>query len=336
MSRRGVEEKPLWSSVPEGVRERVGEIAGARVTRGERVWGGYGPTPTFRLRLADGSRLFVKATSPDSDDFPVRALEREERNYRELAPFIAAWSPTFHGAFRLEGWHVLVLDDVGPKSIPPWTPTTAKRAAHGLAGFHASTRGQELPAWLARPWGYLGSLDWDRVEARTEGFAHVGRLAGAEEDSAVDWLRRARDILNERLKQWERWAKRGVLLHDDVRSDNLRLRGTRLILFDWPHARVGPPEFDLAQFAQSVAVDGGPRPDDVTCWYVERGEVDAEALDGSIAWWAAFFADSAWRPDVPGLPRLRSFQRQQLRVLLGWASRRLRLPTPNWAEKLAP
>lgn len=336
MSCRGVEAKPPWSSVPKAVRERVGAIAGATVSRGERVWGGYSPTPTFRLRLANGSRLFVKATSPDSDAFPVRALEREERNYRELAPLIADWSPRFHGAFHLEDWHVLLLDDVGPKSVPPWTPAKAKLAAHGLAAFHASTRGRELPIWLARPWSYLAGLDWDRVEERTEDFTRVAELAGPEAAEAVDWLREARDVLNERLGRWERWAEVGVLLHDDVRSDNLRLRGRQLILFDWPHARIGPSEFDLTQFAQSVAVDGGPRPDDVTRWYAERGEVDAEALDGSIAWWAAFFADSAWRPDVPGLPRLRPFQRQQLRVLLGWAARRMQLPTPDWVENLAP
>jgi aminoglycoside phosphotransferase (APT) family kinase protein len=126
-----------------------------------------------------------------------------------------------------------------------------------------------------------------------------------------------------------------ALLHGDTRSDNLRFTGGRLALFDWPSAEVGRPEFDLVAFAQSVTVEGGPAPEQVVAWYGERGPVDPAALDAALAWLAAFFADLAWRPDIPGLPRLRRFQRQQLAVVLPWLARRLRLPEPAWAAELA-
>ena len=54
----------------------------------------------------------------------------------------------------------------------------------------------------------------------------------------------------------------------------------------------------------------------------------------AVAWIAGFFADLAWRPPIPGLPRLRAFQRQQLGVMLAWASRRLHLSEPDWVSEL--
>jgi hypothetical protein len=47
---------------------------------------------------------------------------------------------------------------------------------------------------------------------------------------------------------------------------------------------------------------------------------------------AGFFAHHAWREPIPGLPRLRGFQRAQLKVSVAWAARRLDLPSPTWLD----
>jgi hypothetical protein len=65
-------------------------------------------------------------------------------------------------------------------------------------------------------------------------------------------------------------------------------------------------------------------------WYGERYGVDPSALDASIAAVAGYFARHAWAAEIPGLPRVRSFQRQQLAVSLAWAARRLGIPEPGW------
>lgn len=327
MSRRGVEEKPPWSSVPRGVRAKVEEIVGARVARGERVYGGYGPTPTFRLRLADGSGVFFKATSPASNEFSHRALDREERNYRELAPILAEWAPAFRGAFQRDGWHVLLLGDVGPKSVPPWTPARARIAARELARFHRSTLDQELPDWLVRPGRFLGRFDWPWIGEETDDFQILAALSAERSTEAREWFRQAAPVLQDAIDRWRAAPERLALLHGDVRSDNLRLAGSRLILLDWPHAVVGAPEYDLVEFAQSVAVEEGPAPEAIVAAYAEVSAVDEIALNGAISWWASFFADTFWRPEIPGLPRLRLFQRQQLEVLLDWAARAFALPS---------
>jgi hypothetical protein len=60
--------------------------------------------------------------------------------------------------------------------------------------------------------------------------------------------------------------------------------------------------------------------------------VDAATVDGALAWCLTYFADRAWRPDIPGLPRVRRFQRQQLGTLVLWAARQWALPQPAWVD----
>src|SRR5579863_7887922 len=94
MARSGIEVKPTWRSLPVALRQRVEQTFGVPVARAARVWGGYTPTPTFRLTLADGKKVFFKGTNQASTDISLAALVREERVYRELASVIAPYAPT--------------------------------------------------------------------------------------------------------------------------------------------------------------------------------------------------------------------------------------------------
>ncbi|HEY7983533.1 MAG TPA: hypothetical protein VID73_05155 [Ktedonobacterales bacterium] len=335
MARAGMEAKLAWRGVPLAVRRETGRLLGAPVARGARVWGGYGPAPTFRLRLADGRRAFFKGVHGASSDFARDALAAEERVYRELGTVIAPWSPRYFGALRVADWRALLLEDVGPPSAPPWTPSLTRRVAHAYADFHAATLGAALPDWLEPPARPFGEATWERVAARTDGLRAVAALASARADEAHAWLVAARPALAQAGDQATALDGPLALLHLDTRSDNLRWTGGRLALFDWPWAGVGRPEFDVVPFAQSVTVDGGAAPEQVVAWYAERLPLRAAALDAAVAWLAAFFALNAWQPDVPELPRLRSFQRRQLAVVLRWAARRLDLPDPVWVAALA-
>ena len=95
--RTGVEAKPPWRSIPRALRDAVDAALGTGVRRAVRVWGGYSPTPTFRLRLADGRRAFFKAAGPRDNSFVHAAFSREERVYRQLADVIAPWVPGLYG-----------------------------------------------------------------------------------------------------------------------------------------------------------------------------------------------------------------------------------------------
>jgi Phosphotransferase enzyme family len=240
MSRTGVEAKPPWSSVPRSVRRAAAEALGAEVRRALRVWGGYTPTPTYRLRLADGRGAFLKAVDPSSNDFARAAHAREERAYRELGDLIAPWAPAFYGAFQRAGWHVLLLEDLGPKSAPPWTPALARRVARAYGDFHRATLGLPLPTWLPRPEQQApsGGRLWEWAAA-VGGLQPVADLASSQAEAALHWLDAAVPTLARASRGLIDVGPPHALLHRDTRSDNLRWVQGHLRLVDWPHVGVG-------------------------------------------------------------------------------------------------
>jgi hypothetical protein len=62
--------------------------------------------------------------------------------------------------------------------------------------------------------------------------------------------------------------------------------------------------------------------------------LEENLLAASVVGISGFFADRGSSPDLPGLPRLRSFQRNQLKSSLRWAARLLSLPEPTWLAAL--
>lgn len=335
MARRGVEPKPEWAVIPGAVRQAVAEMLGAQVRRAVREWGGYTPSPTYRLRLADGRRAFLKAVGPPPYDFALRPLLGELDAYHELPALVGDWMPAFYGATEVDGWHVLLLEDLGPKSAPPWNAALLRAVCRSYADFHLATLGADLPEWLPGPGDQImgaGRL-WRAAESR-EWRQAVAGLAGVHKAEALRWLEAAVPRLAEASLSVATLGPPHALLHRDTRSDNLRWVDGRLRLLDWPWAGRGVAEYDLAAFAETVAVEGGAEPEQVLAWYAERASVRPQAVDGALASLAGFFADQAWRPEIPGMPRLRPFQRRQLAVTLAWAAQRLRLPAPRWAAAL--
>ena len=91
----------------------------------------------------------------------------------------------------------------------------------------------------------------------------------------------------------------------------------------------------MAAYAQGVTAEGGPEPERVLAWYEEVLSLRADAIDASLAGITGYFADRSWKPEIPGLPRVRSFQRRQLKSSLAWAPRRFDLPEPRWLAAVA-
>jgi hypothetical protein len=331
------EDKPTWSAVPRPVRDETERLLGAEVRRATRRFGGYGPSATFHLSLADGRSAFFKGVYPLPEGSGVRwALDEEERVYLELREHIAPWAPDYYGSLRVAGWHAMLIESVVGERIPPWTHTAARRATRSYARFHAGTVGKALPDWLSR----ADHLEFTGIwRAITGDEATVGRLAALCRSpglrrAADKWVRANAPALTA-AEEPLREAKRLCLLHFDTRSDNIRLDGHLLRMFDWPWAAVGPPEFDFGAFAQSIASEGGPDPDTLTGWYADVLPIDARVLTASVVGLSGYFADRGSQPHVAELPRLRSVQRRQLKASLPWAARRLGLEPPTWLESVA-
>lgn len=125
------------------------------------------------------------------------------------------------------------------------------------ATFHAATLGRELPDWVDRGdnWREVGVAYWREAV----GLWATAALAKPRDDEALHWLEQAA----QRFAALEARSDthRQVLLHRDIRSDNLRWRQSHLYLLDWPAVMPGNPEEDLAAFAQSITLEGGPPPE---------------------------------------------------------------------------
>ena len=328
------EEKPRWSEVPVAVRREAERRLGSRVARATRAFGGYAASATFRLFLANGKRAFFKAGYPPPPGsaaiFPIMA---EEKRYRALNPIVGRSMPRLFDSFELERWHVLLMEDVGSPSVPPWTPSKTRTAARSYARFHRATLGARLPPWLSRAQHGNFASYWRRLE-KERLLDATATLAGRDRDAAREWLDVALPILIAHERDLSRARRPFALLHFDTRSDNVRLVGERLVMFDWPFACVGPAEFDFAAFAQAITAEGGPPPERVLESYEEVLPLRARELDASLAGIAGYFAHRAPQPPLPGLPRLRSIQRRQLKATLAWAARRFDLPAPLWLARV--
>ena len=319
--------------MPRAVKDELAVLLGSPVARADRSYGGYAPSATFRVRLRSGRRLFLKGTYPLAPGSQVVwGLAAEERVYRECERFMRPWAPRYIGSVRAAGWHVVALEDVGPDTMPPWTRAKTEASARSYAQFHRASHGQRLPRWLPRTAHHQFAGHWDALAS--SGLDGTAGLAGRRAGEAEEWLAVALPVLRERSSRLRHLRPPFVFMHFDTRSDNVRLQGRRLRIFDWNFAAVGPHEFELAAFAQAVTMEGGPPPEDVAAAYARVLPVRDDALDASIAGIAGYFADRARRPAQTVLPRVRRVQRRQLRATLAWAARRFGLPEPHWLDAL--
>ena len=117
-----------------------------------------------------------------------------------------------------------------------------------------------------------------------------------------------------------------ALLHFDTCSDIPRLQGTSLRIFDWPFASVGTAEFDAAAFSNRSrprVVRALTRPWAGTS---RLCHCDAMYSSGRSLALRVTLRIELREQAPPGLPRLRSVQRRQLKASLGWAARVLEVP----------
>jgi aminoglycoside phosphotransferase (APT) family kinase protein len=281
------------------------------VTRTEHVLGataeswspvasrGYALGDRWVVRLRDGRTVFAKRAI---DEPTADGLHAEHGVYAALS---ASFMPS------LLGWEdgelpLLLLEDLsGEIWPPPWTPASIEAVLQTLAEVAATPAPPGLRMLASHP-----PATWDAVAQEPETFLGLGLCAEA-------WLA---DSLPALLEASRPAILAGdALLHFDVRSDNLCIRGDRAVLVDWNLACVGDPAFDVAFWLPSLTLEDGPQPD----------ELASDEVNAFAATVAGFFAARAGQPPPPGAPTVRAFQLAQLEVALPWAARTLALPTPG-------
>lgn len=281
---------------------------GARVVEATTQPHGFSPGVASRLVLADGRRVFVKAVSESANpDTP--GIHRQEARILAALPETAP-APRLLWTYDEGGWVALGLEDIeGRHPHEPWTENDLALVVTALAEMaRALTPSPIVVPATAPEWFEQTINGWQIALARAE-----SRLE--------PWA--ARNL--ERLAELERRAPAAAagetLLHCDSRADNLLLAGRRVYVLDWPWARLGAWWIDAVAMAPSVAMQGGPRPDE----FVRRvgvGEVAREAVDAVVCSIAGYFAVRALEPPPPGIPTMRAFQAAQGRQAIAWLRER--------------
>jgi hypothetical protein len=237
----------------DSLRKRVEELLGAPIagwTRRAAPWqppdGVAGGMQRFVVELEDGRRAFVKH-APAGEQVP--RLRRELQVYGELrAPFV----PQVLGVVDDEA-PILVLEDLSDAHWPPpWREGDLDAVLAALEELHALTPPPGTPPLLELESGIRDG--WRAVEADPEPFLSLGLVDRDWLDAALPTLIEAADAAP---------LAGDDLLHLDVRSDNLCLRGGAAMLVDWNYACLGNALFDLAFFLPGVAAEGGPQPHQV-------------------------------------------------------------------------
>ena len=281
------------------IEERVSRLLGAGVVSLRQIQS-RGYTTAFHAiaEVGDGRTVFVKAGTEDVTD---RFLREEINVYRAVrAPFM----PVFHGADDRDP-PILVLEDLSECfSAPPWTES--KIAA--VLALVEQLRTKPAPPEIGSAERFRAdwTVRWERVAADPEPFLTLGLCSG-------EWLREALPTLLAAAKA----APLGgdVLVHTDIRSDNLAFVDGGAKLVDWNWASAGHPKLDLACWLPSLQVEGGPPPEAL----MPEGGAELAAMLSGV--WAAV----AGLPPPPTAPGVRAAQLAQLRVALPWAARELGL-----------
>ena len=303
-----------WDELPGAVRARIEDRFGA-VVRAETMTGGFSPGLAARLHLTNGEIVFAKAVSGEQNEVAPRFHRREIRIASQLpaeAPVPRLlWSWADDDA---AGWVVLVYENV--VGSPPRQPWDADEFAQVVAALNELSRDLTPspidPASIGeRTTGLpIFGNNWRRL--RDEGLVHPDPWVMKNLGALV--------ALEERVPEI---APGSTLLHMDLRGDNMLMTADGVVIVDWPHAAIGPAWLDGVAFVPSVAMEGGPEPEELVRQLAAMRDADPTELTIGIAEIAGFFTYHGLQPDVPSLPGLREFQEAQAVVARRWLAGRM-------------
>ncbi len=297
-----------WKDLPRDVRAALEERLGSRVVQATTQPMGFSPGLAARLVLEDGRRFFVKAVSeaanPDTPD-----IHRREARILAMLPAVAP-VPRLLWTYDEGAWVALCLEDVeGRHPHEPWTEgdlslviSVLKKMARDLTPSPIEVDQTAAGAFASHINGW--QLARERGETRLD-----------------SWCLRNLERLAELESQAPRASHGDTLLNFDVRADNLLISGERVYVLDWPWARRGAWWIDMLCMAPSVAMQGGPAPEEFMRRLDLRG-VPSAAIDAVACTMAGYFAVQALEPPPPGIPSVRAFQAAQGRVAVGWLRQR--------------
>lgn len=305
-----------WAALPAAVRHAVEKELGSTVVTATSQPSGFSPGVAARLRLADGRGLFLKAVGPKPNPTSPAAHRREAAVVAALPTTVPV--PRLLGVYyeRPDGWVVLWFEEIaGRHPAQPWQSAELDRVLDALIALGDRLTPSPLPTTFVDT---AGAAFRDRIC----GWAQLAAQPPAQLAERYPWAARHLTALAALEADAPSAAQGNTLLHFDLRADNILLTDEQVWIVDWPHVRMGAPWIDLACFAPSVTMQGGPHPEQLLARHPAAQHVDPAAITAVVAAIAGYFIYGSLQPDPPGLPTLRAFQAAQGRVALAWLQAR--------------
>jgi hypothetical protein len=299
-----------WNQLPADTRSVVEAGLGAPVSFASTRRGGFSPGLASRLHLADGRDVFLKLVATDANPESINIHRREARITAALPRVPHA--PALLWSHDAGDWMALAFEYIDAATVPlPWNRYDLDRVLDALVELSQGLTPSPIAVESAGELFGATLMQWRALPDHPEELARIPPA----------WQERV-DELAELERHWPDLASGSSLLHLDVRADNILLTAERVHFVDWPWAAIGAHWIDLVALLPSVAMQGGPDPEEV--WRAHRwsGDADDEAVDAFLAGFAGMLTCGALRPPPPGLPTLRAFQGAQGDIARAWLARR--------------
>ena len=293
-----------WEQLPPFIRRQIEERIGEHVVRSITQPGGFSPGMAARLTTAGGREVFVKAVSEQANPDTPQMHRREAEVVAALPP--EAPVPRLLWTLDEAGWVALAFEAVdGHMPVQPWRDDELGLVVAALHRLHQALTPSPIASDTAS----------NLLATHIKGWGELREAGGLDQ-----WSNRNLERLVELEAMAPTAAVGETLLHVDVRADNLLIAADRVYFVDWPWALIGAPLVDWVGFAPSVAMQGGPQPDELLA--MAELKVAADAIDAVIASLAGYFLAYARRPPPPGIPTVRAFQAAQGEIALRWLRER--------------
>ncbi|MGW4300871.1 phosphotransferase [Streptomyces sp. NPDC004646] len=303
--------RSTWAELPPAVRHGTERRLGTTVTGAASQNGGFTDGVAARLRLADGTRAFVKALPTGHELTPDYRMEAR------IAGALPGAVPASRLRFSLEaeGWIVLVYDDVEGRHPDLGSPVDLAAVLACVERMTEVLTPNPLP-WAVPITTPLGPLLHGWRTFRREG--PPGDLGS--------WALRHLDRLAELESHWTDATSGDTLLHADLRHDNLLLTpdGTAVAV-DWAWACVGADWVELVYLLPAVAAAGGD-PEEIAAAHPLTRRADPAAVDAFLCALTGFYVHSGRQPSPYWSPHLRAHEAYYGRLCGTWLARRLGWP----------
>jgi hypothetical protein len=305
-----------WEDLPAPVRAAIEEICGSAVVEARTQPGGFSPGVAARVVCADQSRHFVKAVSADANPRSPRIHRQEAAVLAALDPFIAGRDlpiAQLRGTVEQGPWIALILEDVqGRHPAEPWRPDELRRVAEALGRLGAALTPAPIAVATVGEHYQRAFCGWRKLAQS----AQPGQ--SGPPDGLDGWSREHLGELAALEETWTEHAAGDTLLNTDVRADNLLLTDDDVYFVDWPYACRGAAFVDHVFFAPSVAMQGGPEPDELLALSQAGRDARPDDLAAMVCALAGYLVYQSLRPPPPGLPTVRAFQAAVAEVSMRW------------------